>query len=122
MSTNGGLHLSEVRPRMIAALQPAGPDDPDVLPDYADAVSPPALMVLWGDPWLTPETFGTCSWVARAQILAMAWRIDIGPASRKAVREKTRRGWGFVTQSRRSWADRRRSESGARRRPPHLRR
>ena len=78
------MQLTDVRDRMAAALAPTSPDEPDVIRDYVDAVQPPALMLVWGDPWLTPgvgaaTTFGPCLWVARAQILAIAWRVDVGP-------------------------------------------
>ena len=78
------MSLLDVRAAMAAALAPESDTDPDVITSYVDAVQPPALMLVWGDPWLTPgplgvRTMGPCVWTARAQILAIAWRVEVGP-------------------------------------------
>ena len=70
------LHLNEVRARAAAALAPASEDDPDVLFDYPDAAQPPSLILIWDDPWLTPETFGPCLFKARFAVLCVVGRVN----------------------------------------------
>ena len=72
--------LTEVRARAAAALAPTSDEDADVLFDYPDAVTPPALVLTWDEPWLTSETFG-CLYEARFAVLAVVARIEpaIGP-------------------------------------------
>jgi len=79
--------LSDIRDQAAAALEPQGPDDPDVLVDVVDSLYPPVLMLLWDDPWLTPEvgrrpTMGPCGWTARLQVLCVAGRLEPGPGIR----------------------------------------
>jgi hypothetical protein len=80
----GTLALDEVRGRAAAALEPASDSDPTVLVDVVDSLSPPALMLLWGDPWLEPQSIGVGMngsglWTARFEILAVASRVEPGP-------------------------------------------
>jgi len=75
----GTILLGDVRARAAAALAPVEADDPDVLFDVVDAVSPPALMLLWDDPWLEPESFGRDLWSASLMVLCLASRIDPAP-------------------------------------------
>ena len=80
------LQLADVRPRAAAALAPETDTDPSVLADYADSASPPALLLLWDDPWLQPEpaAFGPClHWQARLEVLAIASRVEPGPGIEK---------------------------------------
>jgi hypothetical protein len=74
------LTLSEVRPALATALAPALPDDPPVLIDYPDMVTPPALVVVWDDPWLEqPQTMGPCNTIANLVVLCVGSRIEAGP-------------------------------------------
>jgi hypothetical protein len=78
------LALGEIRPAAAAALAPAGPDDPPVHVDVVDSVTPPALMLLWEDPWLAPGSsagavMGPCVWTARLLVLCVAGRLEPGP-------------------------------------------
>ena len=72
--------LTEVRARAASALAPASDVDADVLFDYPDAVTPPALVLTWDEPWLESETFGPL-YEARFAVLCVVARIEpaIGP-------------------------------------------
>ena len=83
MSTTA-LPLGEIRTNAAAALAPAEPNDPTVLVDVVDALEPPALMLLWEDPWLVPggsagAVMGPCLWAARLLVLCVAGRVEPGP-------------------------------------------
>jgi hypothetical protein len=85
VSTNGALPLGEVRARAAAALAPAAQDDPEVLVDVVDSLTPPALMLMWQDPWLEPQSFqgiGAGSrgwWTASLAVRCVAGRVEPGP-------------------------------------------
>jgi hypothetical protein len=80
VSSNGALALTEVRTALAAVLAPALPTDPDVHIDYPDTVDPPALVVVWDDPWLEqPRTMGPCATVANIVVLCVGSRIEAGP-------------------------------------------
>jgi hypothetical protein len=83
----GLLSITELRDAAAAALAPVSADDPPVLVDVVDSLTPPALMLLWGDPWLTPginqrATMGPCVWSARLHVLCVAGRLEPGPGIR----------------------------------------
>ena len=65
--------LSELRERAAAVLAPVGPEDPPVH-FTIDAITPPALLVGWDDPWLTFET--PCLWQARLGVSLYASRLE----------------------------------------------
>jgi hypothetical protein len=79
------LALGEIRVMAAAALEPQTDTDPVVLVDVVDALTPPALMLLWDDPWLQPgagaagPVMGPCVWTARLLILCVAGRLEPGP-------------------------------------------
>jgi hypothetical protein len=83
------IRLTEVRERAAAALAPASDDDPEVLIDVVDALSPPALLLFWADPWLSNRTVGgkavngTGYWDAWFEVLCVAGRIEPGPGMAK---------------------------------------
>lgn len=79
MSANGTLALGEVRARAAAALAPASADDPTVHLDVVDAVDPPVILLVWEDPWLTPDSFGPCRFEANLAVLCIAARLEPGP-------------------------------------------
>jgi hypothetical protein len=80
VSSNGGLRLDEVRAQIATVLAPVQPSDPDVHVDYPDAVTPPALVVVWDDPWLEqPRTMGPCFTLANLVVLCVGSRVDAGP-------------------------------------------
>lgn len=73
------LALASVRSHVALALAPQAPGDPNVYPDFVDAVDPPALMVGWDDPWLDGETtMGSCLWFARLGVWAYGGRVVPG--------------------------------------------
>jgi hypothetical protein len=73
------LHLGEVRARLQAVLAPAQDTDPEVLIDYPDSVYPPALVVVWDDPWLEqPRVMGPCMTIANLVVLCVGSRIEAG--------------------------------------------
>jgi hypothetical protein len=74
------LHLGEVRARLESVLAPAQDGDPDVHVDYPDSVFPPALVVVWDDPWLEqPRVMGPCMAIANVVVLCVGSRIEAGP-------------------------------------------
>jgi hypothetical protein len=74
------MHLSEVRARAATALAPASDTDPVVHVDYPESVDPPALVVVWDDPWLDPQALARgCLWFSRVAVLCVAGRHDPGP-------------------------------------------
>lgn len=80
MSTNGVLPLTEVRGQAAAALAPAGDDDPEVFVDVVDAVTPPAILLAWDDPWLEPQqNVAGCWHFANLAVLCVAGRLEPGP-------------------------------------------
>jgi hypothetical protein len=68
--------LLDYRVKLGAALAPVEPGDPDVLTNLVDAIAPPALMIGWGDPWLTPDT--ACLRAGRLVVTAVAARLQPG--------------------------------------------
>lgn len=70
---SGLLTLTELRERAAEVLAPVDPGDPPVH-FTIDAVSPPALLVGWDDPWLTFET--PCLWQARLGVSLYASRLE----------------------------------------------
>jgi hypothetical protein len=82
VSVNGTLPLGEVRAAAAAALAPPAGSDLSVHVDYPDAVEPPALVLIWAEPWLEPEprTIGYCQWTAHLLVRCVASRVEPGPA------------------------------------------
>jgi hypothetical protein len=75
------LLLTEVRSRAAAALAPASDTDPQVFVDVVDSVTPPALLLVWDDPWLVPATVAGMNGFYNAQlvVLCVAARLEPGP-------------------------------------------
>jgi hypothetical protein len=75
------LALTEVRARAAVALAPASESDPAVHVDVVDSVSPPALLLVWDDPWLVPATVAGMNGHYDAQfvVLCVAARLEPGP-------------------------------------------
>jgi hypothetical protein len=70
--------LTDLRARAAAALAPVTDDDPAVFLDVVDALTPPAILLVWGDPWLTPQALR--GWFdAQLEILCVASRVEPGP-------------------------------------------
>ena len=79
------LAITELRDVAALALAPIEADDPPVLVDVVDSLTPPALMLLWGDPWLTmtPQRVASSGlWTARLHVLCVAGRLEPGPGIR----------------------------------------
>lgn len=68
--------LADLRGRVVDVLSALDPDW-SVHPTAVDAVSPPAFVLGWSDPWTEPSTFRVES--ARLEILLVAGRIDPDP-------------------------------------------
>lgn len=69
--------LAELRTAVADALTAACVDNPEwsVLPATVDALTPPAYMVEWGDPWLDgPAT--ACRYNAVVSVRVVGGRID----------------------------------------------
>src|SRR5262245_55914100 len=75
------LPLTQVRAQAAAALAPASDSDPVVLEDLVDAVHPPALMLIWNDPWVTMRSVagGLGVFEANLTVLCLAGRVEPGP-------------------------------------------
>lgn len=69
--------LVDIRAKAAALLAPVADSDPDVHVDLVDALTPPCLIVGWGEPWLEART--PCLFDARLVITAVAGRIEPGP-------------------------------------------
>lgn len=70
------MNILDARDKLAAVLAPVDPDDPDVLADLVDSIEPPALMLGWGEPWLTPDT--PCLRTGRLVITCVAGRLVPG--------------------------------------------
>lgn len=75
------LPLTEVRAAAAAALAPQSDTEPPVLVDLVDALTPPALMLEWNDPWLTMQTVagGVGMFQATLNVICFAGRVEPGP-------------------------------------------
>jgi len=75
------LALNQVRAAMAAALAPRTESDPPVLLDLVEAVTPPALMLEWNDPWITSQTVagGRGGMLATLNVICFAGRVEPGP-------------------------------------------
>lgn len=51
-------------------------DGVTVIDSLPDSIAPPAVLVAWATPWLTPDTF--CGFVANVELLVVAARIEPG--------------------------------------------
>jgi hypothetical protein len=83
VTAGGTLLLGSVRAQAALALAPSLDSDPPVHADLVDAIDPPALMLIWADPWLEPHTFGTGLWFANLEVLCIASRVEPGPGVEK---------------------------------------
>jgi hypothetical protein len=70
------MNLLEARDKVAAMLAPVDDDDPTVLVSLVDSVEPPALMLGWGEPWLTPTT--KCFQEGRLTVTCIAGRLVPG--------------------------------------------
>jgi hypothetical protein len=71
------MNLTEARDKLAAVLAPIEDTDPHVLISLVDALEPPALMLGWGEPWLTPDTI--CWITGRIIVTCVAARLSPGP-------------------------------------------
>jgi hypothetical protein len=86
-ATTGVIALVDLRDAAGLVLAPELDTDPAVLVDAVDSLTPPALMLLWGDPWLEPtvatvRTMGQCEWTARLEVLCVGSRVEPGAGIR----------------------------------------
>jgi hypothetical protein len=70
------MNILDARAKLGAALAPVDETDPTVLVNLVDALEPPALMLGWGEPWLTPET--ACLRTGRLVVTCVAGRLVPG--------------------------------------------
>jgi len=70
------MNLVDARAKLGAALAPLDDDDPMILVDLVDSLEPPALMLGWGEPWLTPDT--ACLRTGRLVVTAVGGRLVPG--------------------------------------------
>src|SRR5262245_39714123 len=76
----GALTLPQVRAAAAAALAPVVDSDPEVYPEWVDAVPPPALMLGWFDPLLVQRSVagGLGLFEAQLNVQVVASRVDPG--------------------------------------------
>jgi hypothetical protein len=73
------VNLSDARSKLAAVLAPLLDDDPNVLVSLVDSLTPPALMLGWGDPWLDQsEVVGGCRLTGHLVVTAVAGRLSPG--------------------------------------------
>lgn len=87
MSTTTLIGVTALRDLAAEALAPVDDTDPPVIVDYADSFTPPVLMIIEGDPWITAgtgqrPTMGPCLYTARLVVLIAAARLEPGPGIR----------------------------------------
>jgi len=70
------VNLLDARGKLGAALEPLTDGDPAVLVDLVDSLEPPALVLGWGEPWLTPQT--SCLATGRLVVTCVATRLVPG--------------------------------------------
>jgi hypothetical protein len=75
------LPLTQVRVAAASVLAPQADTDPPVLADLVDAITPPALMLEWNDPWITANTVAgrIGGYTATLNVIAFAGRLEPGP-------------------------------------------
>jgi hypothetical protein len=78
------LELTALRDAVAAALDPGPDDELYVFADVVDSLTPPALVVEHGDPFLVPgiatrPTIGQCDYTARLVVICIAGRLEPGP-------------------------------------------
>ena len=86
MTTTAIVPFDALRDLVADVLSPASDDDPAVLVDVVDSVTPPAIMLLPGDPYLEVgpggPVMGPCLYTAHLQVFCVAARMDVGPGFR----------------------------------------
>jgi hypothetical protein len=70
------MNVLDARAKLGAILAPAAATDPVVLTNLVDTITPPALMLGWGDPWLEFDT--ACFMWGRLIITAVGSRLVPG--------------------------------------------
>lgn len=67
------MNLTELRTTIAGALETVDPDW-TVHPAPVDAAQPPAFMLSWAEPWLTPASW--CQSYAAVDVIAIAARLE----------------------------------------------
>jgi hypothetical protein len=99
----GVTNLLDAREKLAALLAPAADDDPSVLTALVDSLEPPALMIGWAEPSLTPT--GPCNYLGRLVVSAVSGRLvpGAGVAALEELKAYTlgrlRAGGGFVVET-----------------------
>lgn len=70
------LGLTAYREAMTALLREGLPDDIGVFDIIPDSISPPAVYISWGNPWILPTTF--CEYSSTVSFICVAARIEPG--------------------------------------------
>ena len=100
----GAVNLLDAREKLAALLAPESDDDPAVFTALVDSIEPPALMIGWAEPSLTP-TGGACNYLGRLVISAVATRLvpGAGVADLEELKAYTlgrlRAGGGFAVET-----------------------
>jgi hypothetical protein len=87
MAVTTTLELADIRDAAGVVLAPETDTDPPVLVDVVDSLTPPALMLIWDDPWIEPgvvgaPTMGPCLLNARLVVMCIAARLEPGAGVR----------------------------------------
>lgn len=70
------MNLTGVREEYASLIRAVASNDVSVIDNLPDSISPPAVLIAWGDPWLVPGTF--CAYTAQVEIMVVAQRIEPG--------------------------------------------
>jgi len=70
------LGLTAYREHIADILREGLPADVGVFDIIPDSISPPAVYISWGNPWLLPTTF--CEYSTAMSIICVAARIEPG--------------------------------------------
>lgn len=78
MSMTDGSMLTGTRELLAEICRMHVDADVTVVDSLPDSIAPPAVLIGWGDPWLSPSTLCPGGFVANAEILVVAQRIEPG--------------------------------------------
>jgi hypothetical protein len=70
------LGLTKYREEIYTLMRDGLADDVGVFDIIPDSISPPAVYIAWGNPWLLPTTF--CQYSSAVQLICVAARIEPG--------------------------------------------
>jgi hypothetical protein len=70
------MKLTEARTNLATWLIQTLDESISVVDHLPDSITPPVVMIAWGDPWIKPATL--CAYEAAMEIMVVAQRIEPG--------------------------------------------